>query len=130
MPRDTENEGLVLDAGVFVALERRSGFVASLLDQAKRTKVPLVTSAAVIAQVWRGGSGKQTPIALALHHVDVVDLSRPVARVLGLMLGRAGTTDAVDAHVAYLAVERDWTVATSDPDDLLRLEPKLRVVRV
>jgi predicted nucleic acid-binding protein len=128
--RDTDSEGLVLDAGVFIALERRDGFVVSLLDKAKRAKVPLVTSAAVVSQVWRGGGGRQTPIALLLHHVDVADLSRPVARVLGLVLGRAATTDVVDAHVAYLAITRDWTVLTSDPEDLLRLDPKLRIVRV
>ncbi len=123
-------EGLVLDAGAFIALERRDRFATALMDKALRAKVPLVTAAAVGAQVWRGGTGKQVPLTLLLHHVSVVELTRPVARLLGLMLGRAGLTDPVDAHVAYLAAERDWTVVTSDPEDLLRLDTRLRIQRV
>src|SRR5690349_3240472 len=43
--------GLVLDAGAFIALEKRSGHVATLLASLIRADVPLVTSAGVIAQI-------------------------------------------------------------------------------
>ncbi len=125
-----EDEGFVLDAGAFIALERKDRFAAALIRRAIREKIPLLTSAAVVAQVWRGGKGKQVPIALALHDVEIVDLSADVARPIGLLLSRAGLADPVDAHVALLAIERDWTVLTSDPDDLLRIEPRLRIERV
>ena len=41
-----------------------------------------------------------------------------VARTLGRMLGQSGKHDAIDAHVVFLARERNWPVLTSDPDDL------------
>ena len=95
--------GLVLDAGAFIGLERRKRHVAALLERARGRSVPMVTSAAVVGQVWRGHAS-QAPIALAFRwkHLDVVD-----------------------AHVVVLARERGWPVVTSDPDDLRRLDPKL-----
>ncbi|MBX3273335.1 MAG: hypothetical protein KF729_23935 [Sandaracinaceae bacterium] len=44
------------------------------------------------------------------------------------MLGASGTTDVVDAHVAILGRSLGALVATSDPDDLRRLDPELRIV--
>lgn len=95
-----------------------------------RERIPLVTSAGVVAQVWRSGDRRQVPIAFLLHHATVVDLTASVARVLGKMLGAARATDAVDAHVAWLARERGWAVLTSDADDLLALDPSLQIERI
>jgi hypothetical protein len=89
--------------------------------------VPLVTSAGVVAQVWRGGGNAQVPLAFLLRRVLVVGLTHAVARRLGLMLGATGTSDPVDAHIVFLARERDWPVLTSDAGDLLAIDPKLDV---
>ena len=70
------------------------------------------------------------PVAYLLRHTTVVDLTYAVARVLGRMLGVSRTSNVVDAHVVFLARERGWPVLTSDPEDLLRLDPALRVERV
>jgi hypothetical protein len=93
-------------------------------------RTPLVTSAGVVAQVWRGGGHRQVPIAFLLRRAKVVDLTHAVARILGKMLGTAGQADAIDAHVVLLARERDWPVLTSDPDDLLGIDPTLMVERI
>jgi hypothetical protein len=93
-------------------------------------RTPLVTSAGVVAQVWRGGGHRQVPIAFLLRRVKVVDLTHAVARILGKMLGAAGQADTIDAHVVLLARERDWPVLTSDPDDLLGIDPTLMVERI
>jgi hypothetical protein len=92
-----------------------------------RERTPLVTSAGVVAQVWRGGSRAQVPIAFVLRRTMVIDLTNGVARVLGRMLGATGTTDIVDAHVVLLARERGWSVISSDAGDLLAIDPKLEV---
>ena len=88
---------------------------------------PLVTSAGVVAQVWRGGSRAQVPIAFLLRRTTVVDLTQSVAKVIGRMLGATRTKDPIDAHVVLLARERGWTVLSSDPDDLHRIDPGLVV---
>ncbi len=89
-----------------------------------------MTSAGVVAQVWRGGGQRQVPIAFLLRRTRVVDLTYGVARILGRMLGASGATDPVDAHVAFLARERSWPVLTSDSADLLAIDPSLRVERI
>ncbi|MBX3189774.1 MAG: PIN domain-containing protein [Labilithrix sp.] len=122
--------GVVLDAGAFIAAERRDGTMVALAQRLTTTKTPLVTSAGVVAQVWRGGGHRQVPVAYLLRHTRVVDLTYKVALLLGRMLGATRAVDAVDAHVVFLARERGWPVLTSDPRDLLRLDPTLRVERV
>jgi predicted nucleic acid-binding protein len=121
---------LVLDAGLFIALERRDRVAVSLVDLFYKKKTPLVTSAGVVAQVWRGHRGQQVPVAFLLRQTEVVDLTYAVARVLGNMLGATRTSDPIDAHIALLARQRGWSVLTSDPDDLLAIDPKLKVERV
>lgn len=122
--------GVVLDAGAFIALERRNGTMVALAKILLEAQTPLVTSAAVVAQVWRGGAEKQVPIALLLRRVLVVALDHGVARTLGRMLGESRTSDPVDAHVVFLARERSWPVLTSDARDLLAIDPTLVVERI
>ena len=122
--------GVVLDAGAFIALERRSAVMVELSRLFMAHRTPLVTSAGVVAQVWRSGARRQAPIAHLLRRTTVVDLTDAVARVLGRMLGYVGTRDPIDAHVVLLARERSWPVLTSDPDDLLRVDPGVVVQTV
>ena len=119
--------GVVLDAGAFIALERRDRVMVALARRFALTETSLVTSAGVVAQVWRGGSGHQVPIAFLMRRTTVVDLTHAVARLLGRMLGARGCSDPVDGHVALLARERGWPVLTSDPDDLLAIDPTLLI---
>jgi hypothetical protein len=74
--------------------------------------------------------GKQAPVAFLLRRTTVADLTHAVARTLGRMLGLARSADPVDAHVVLLARERDWSVLSSDPRDLLAIDPTLRVERI
>jgi hypothetical protein len=90
-------------------------------------RTPLVTSAGVVAQVWRGGDRAQVPIAFLLRRTSVVDLTHPVARVLGRMLGATRTRDPIDAHIVLLARERGWSILSSDPDDLRAIDPTVAV---
>jgi len=122
--------GVVLDAGVFIALERRSRVLVALVNRFVKSGTPLLTSAGVVAQAWRGGADRQVPLAYLLQHTEVVPLDNAVARTLGRMLGESGTADPIDAHVVLLARQRHWPVLTSDPDDLRAIDPTLTVERV
>lgn len=122
--------GVVLDAGPFIQLERRDPTMVRLAQLFVDARTPLVTSAAVVAQVWRGGTERQVPIAYLLRRTEVVELGMPVAKLLGRMLGATGTTDPIDAHVAFLARDRGWPVLTSDPGDLRAIDPAIAVERI
>ena len=52
------------------------------------------------------------------------------ARRVGRLLASTGTADITDAHVALCALRRDAAVLTSDPEDIRRLVPRLRIHRV
>lgn len=122
--------GAVLDAGAFIALERADPTMRMLVDRIRRESPPLVTSAGVVAQVWRGGARRQVELAFLLRRTEVVDLTDSQARVVGTLLGVTGTSDPVDAHIAFIARTRGWPVLTSDPDDLRTLDPKLTVFTI
>lgn len=36
----------------------------------------------------------------------------------------------MDAHIVFLARERDWPVLSSDPSDLLAIDPGIAVERI
>lgn len=122
--------GVVLDAGVFIALERRNRTIVALADLLVKTGTPLATSAGVVAQVWRGGANRQVPVAFLLRRTLVLALDQAVARTLGRMLGQSGTADPIDAHLVLLARERGWPVLTADAGDLLAIDPALVVERI
>ena len=110
---------VVLDAGAFVAAERHDRRLGAMLRVLQQRQVPLRTSAAVVAQVWRDGR-KQARIAQFLAGVSVAALGPDNDRRTGELLARARTHDVVDAHLA-LEVEDEDRVLTSDPDDLAHL---------
>jgi hypothetical protein len=61
---------------------------------------------------------------------DLVVLDGPEATRTGLLLAATRTADIVDAHVVLCARRARQVVVTSDPGDLERLDPGLRVLVV
>ena len=111
---------LVLDAGAFIAAERGSKDVVALVKrERKRGRVP-ITNGSVVAQVWRGGAGRQVTVARLLASVAVLPVDDGLGRRAGLLLALSGTSDVVDASVICLAQDGD-DILTSDPADLLEL---------
>lgn len=111
---------LLLDAGAFVAVERGSRDVVALVKRERLAGRPPVTSGGVVAQVWRGGHGRQVPVARMLAGVDVAPVDDGLGRRAGMLLARSGQQDAIDATVICLAADGD-DILTSDPDDLRAL---------
>lgn len=111
---------LVLDAGAFLAVERRDVDVLAVVADELSTRRRPMTHGGVVAQVWRGRAGRQAPLATLLSGVDVRPLDLDLGRRAGVLLRDAGTSDAVDAAVVLLARDGD-EILTSDVGDLRRL---------
>lgn len=110
---------VLLDAGALVAIDRRDRRVGSMLRVVQEARLPVRTSAAVVAQVWRNG-GRQANLARVLAGVEVRSLDGRDGRRAGELLASSGTADVVDAHLTLLA-RPDDRVLTSDPGDIGRL---------
>jgi hypothetical protein len=111
---------LVLDAGALLAIERGDREIfAALKHELAAERVP-VTHAAIIGQVWRGGAGRQAPLARWLGAIAVRPLDLELGRRAGVLLGRARASDVVDASLVLLAADGD-SILTSDPHDVALL---------
>ena len=111
---------LILDTGAFVAIERGDRDTIALVKRELLAgRVPL-THGGVIAQFWRGGSGRQVTLARLLAGVESRPLDTELGKRAGVLLGLARSTDAIDAAVVLLAADGD-SILTSDPRDLRRL---------
>ncbi len=106
----------VLDAGALLAVEKRDRAVGAMLRVLQERRVPVWTSAGVVAQVWRDGS-KQALLARVLAGVGVRGLTAGDDKSTGELLASARTRDVIDAHLA-LCVDAGDHVLTSDPEDV------------
>ena len=122
----------VLDAGALVAIDRRNREVGAMLRVLQREGVPILTSAGVVAQVWRDGT-RQANLARVLCGVNITALDDAAAKKVGELLRENRTADVVDAHVALLA-HPEGQIFTSDDADILALlrtgTMKATVIRV
>jgi predicted nucleic acid-binding protein len=110
---------VVYDAGVLVAADRNvRGVWADHRVRLESGIVPVVP-APVIAQVSR--SPAQVQLRRLLRGCEVVSLTERQAHAAGQLLGRAGTSDVVDAVVAQTAAELRADVVTGDRADIRRL---------
>jgi len=110
----------VLDAGAFIALDRGDAVAWRRLAAALVTKEAATTHGGIVGQVWRGRGPREARLARALAAVDVQPLGDALGRAAGVLLGKAKTTDVVDAALVLLARDGDQIV-TSDPDDIEHL---------
>jgi hypothetical protein len=109
--------GVTYDAGALVAAERGERRMwarhRALLIAREVPTVP----APVVAQAWRGGS-RQALLSRLLAGCETETLDDSLARSVGALVGRASTTDIVDACVVEGALRRHDLVISSDPTDL------------
>ena len=123
--------GLVFDAGALIAFERNDRSVVMLAKRLLALGAKLVVPAGVVGQVWRDGARQVRLARLLGSSIVVVEpLDDRRARAAGQLCGVTGTRDVIDAAVVLSAREHDLPVATSDPDDLRVLDPKVRLVAV
>ena len=123
--------GFVFDAGALIAFERADRVVTMLVKRLVALKGKVVMPAGVVGQVWRDGS-RQARLARFLGSpVSIVEpLDDLRARAAGQLCGVTGTRDVIDAAVVLSARAHGFPVATSDPRDLRRLDPRVRLLIV
>ena len=127
----------MLDAGALIALDRNVRTVWAMLRVAVDREDAVLVPAGVIGQAWRDGA-RQALLARALKHCEELALDGSAARAAGLLCGRAGTADVIDASVVVAAAtaarRAPTSILTSDPDDIERLatfvDGVVRVVEV
>ena len=111
---------LILDVGALVGVDRNDRVVVAELRRAQQEGLELRTNPMVVAQVWRDRQGRQANLARLLQAVDVRPVRDQEGREAGVLLGRTGSADPIDATVALLANPGD-RILTSDPADLTKL---------
>jgi hypothetical protein len=111
---------LLLDAGAFLAVERDDRDVVALVKRERLAQRSPLSHGGIVAEIWRGGSGRQVQMARLLAGVDVRSLDEELGHKAGLLLGRSGADDAVDAALVCLAADGD-DILTADPGDLRAL---------
>jgi hypothetical protein len=115
-----------------VAIDKRDRRIGAILRLLHDDDIPVRTSGAVIAQVWRDG-GRQANLVRVLQGVDAVPLDASSARRIGELLGQSRTSDVVDGHVATLVTTGDQLLTSDEPDmrSLLRTRRvKATIIRV
>lgn len=123
--------GLTLDAGALIAFERNDRAVVAIIARAWERKIRLAAPAGIVGQVWRDGR-RQARLARLLGSdlIEIEPLDDERARAAGQLCGVAGTSDVIDASVALCARARGHAVLTADAEDLRRLDPSLRYIRI
>jgi len=121
--------GLTLDAGALIAVDRSEARMTALLHRVVERGVPLAVPAGVVAQAWRGGP-RQARLArlLTAPETDIVPIDGATARAIGVICGHTGVDDVVDVSVVLCARERADTIVTADRGDLRRIDPKARLI--
>lgn len=123
--------GFVFDTGALIGFERNDRTVVMLTKRLLALGAKVVIPAGVIGQAWRDGA-RQARLArlLGSRLVTVEALDDHRARAAGQLCGLTGTRDVIDAAVVLAARAHAFPIATSDPDDLRRLDAKVRLVTV
>ena len=110
----------VYDAGVLLAIDaddRRMWAIHHLaVEEGRRLLVPSV----VVGQAWRDAR-RQVQLGRFQHSCEVVPVGLELAKASGVLCGKAGTRDVVDASVVTVALASGAIVFTSDPDDIAHL---------
>lgn len=121
-----------MDAGALIAIERGDRRLRVLLDEAERVGWSIVVPVGPLAQAWRDGA-RQVALARFLNatdRVEIVEWDVAGARAAGVLCGRTGTSDVIDASVVLCALERHHQVVTSDPEDLEVLDAQLSLIAI
>ena len=130
-PTEGRLNGIVFDAGGLIALERNDRRVFSILNTALEDGDRILVPATALAQVIRNPA-RQVRLwrMIQFAKTEVVPLDGSNAQAVGALLAQTATADITDAHVVICAQIAGYTIITSDPLDLKRLNPRLRLITV
>lgn len=114
------------DAGALIAVDngdRRMWARHKLaLEDGRDIHIPSV----VVSQAWRDPR-RQVRLGKFLTGCHVEPVGLEVAKAAGILCGKSGTSDIVDATVVVMAANIGAIIWTSDPDDIRTLIDALDV---
>ena len=123
--------GVTLDAGALIAVDRADRRVVALLARAREVGARVTIPASALSQAIRDPSRQVRLVRLVRQPTsDVVALDQLDATNVGRLLAASATADVVDAHVVVCARRAGQRIVTSDPDDLLVLDPSAALVPI
>jgi predicted nucleic acid-binding protein len=110
----------IYDSGVLIAVDRNDRRMWTIhhlaLEEGRRLLVP----APVIGQAWRDPR-RQVQLGTFLYSCEILPVGTELAKAAGVLCGKAGSGDIVDALVVTIALAHGAIVFTSDPDDIVHL---------
>ena len=108
------------DAGALIAVDNNDRQMwarhSLALDDMREIHVPSV----VVAQAWRD-SRRQVRLGKVLAGCHIVPVGLATAKAAGVLCGKTGTADIVDATVVAMAASLGAIIWTSDPGDIRAL---------
>lgn len=125
-------KGITLDTGALLALDHRSK-AAKMLDRLETATLrggSICIPAETLAQAWR--TSRQVRLARLMNspEVEIAVMTPDIARMVGQICAKTGHSDVVDVHVVWCARERGHGIATSDPDDITKVDPSIPLIHV
>jgi predicted nucleic acid-binding protein len=123
--------GLTLDTGALIAIEKGDARVAGLVRRVIAEGLTVSVPTVVVAQAWRGGP-RQALLAgfLSRAKLDFVGYGLEDAKAVGKKIAECGHPDVVDVFVVLHANAHHHAVVTSDPDDIAKVDPKILPIAV
>lgn len=120
--------GVTLDVGALIAFERGDERMRALVRLGHDRGLPLLIPAGVLGQVWRDGSRQaRISVLVGSSSTSVEVLDAEMAKAAGVLCGRQGSSDVIDATVVLTARSSRTTIITSDPSDIARLDPNVPI---
>ncbi|HEU5422321.1 MAG TPA: PIN domain-containing protein [Nitrolancea sp.] len=110
----------VYDAGALIAIDGNDLEMWAIHKAALAENREIVIPAIVVGQAWRDGS-KQAQLARFLRTCQIEPTDLQTAKAAGVLCGKAGTSDVVDATVMVTALAHYAIIVTSDHKDMSKL---------
>lgn len=104
---------IVVDAGPIIEAARRPELLLSLLRRAKQTGTSVMTTDAIVAQVWR--RPPEVGVARVLKAM-IVEAHFGDGKAIGALCAGQTQPDVVDASLAWWARRTNGRILSNDPD--------------
>ena len=111
------NVSYVYDAGALIAIDSNDTEMWTIHKAALAEDREIIIPAIVVGQAWRDGS-KQARLARLLRTCQIEPTDLETAKAAGVLCGKAGSSDVVDATVMVTALANYAIVVTSDHKDM------------
>lgn len=110
----------VYDAGALIAIDAQDKRMWLIHERALAEGREVIIPAVVVGQAWRDGR-KQALLARFLRTCQIEPTDLETAKAAGVLCGRAGSSDVVDATVMVTALAHNANIVTGDHKDMIEL---------